>query len=314
MPLDDAPRQLILAAATGYTWAQIEPFVRSLRATGYRGDIVMLVGLLEAADRQALIQAGVQLWRVHPLPNKMPPERKNLIFNWRLRGLYRACRAVCDGLPLPMRWRRRIKARLGRGVHHIACSRYYYYYAYLDAHAKSYDEVMLTDVRDVIFQANPFSVPLQSPQRFFIEHRSLTVGGQINNAMWVAGAYGEAALARIAAQPVSCSGISYGTTAGILDYLAAMTDELTAHTHEIAGSDGYDQGVHNFLIWSGRFPRAQLAENSHGPVLTLQAVPAGEIRADATGRLLNDEGAVVPVLHQYDRHPGHCARLRAMLG
>lgn len=303
------PRRLILAAATGYTWPQIEPFVRSLRATGFDGDLVMLVSRLAPADETAMRAAGIILKRVRSLPHRVPYRRSNRLFNRRLRGLFRAVPALCDRLPLPSVRRRLFKAWLGHFVHHIACSRYFYYYSWLHARAASYDEVMLTDVRDVIFQDDPFSVPLTAPQRFFIEHRSMTIGGQINNSQWVGHAYGDAVLARLATRPVSCSGISYGTTAGMLDYLGAMTDELVALTHPIGGADGFDQGVHNYLIWGNRFPLAELCENTAGPVLTLQAVPPGEIVTDASGRLLDARGEVIPVLHQYDRHPDHRDRL-----
>ena len=171
---------------------------------------------------------------------------------------------------------------------------------------------MLSDVRDVLFQGEPFKGMTDAPQRFFLKYHTVTIGTQPGNANWVRNAYGESALARIAAYRVSCSGVTFGTTAGMLAFLRAVTGELTRVTPQIAGLDGYDQGVHNYLIWTGAFPAAELLENSRGPVLTMHGAPLEEFRRDDRGRLLDERGEIIPVLHQYDRHPalqkGLCAQ------
>lgn len=296
-------RHLILCAGTGYTWPQVEPFVRSLRATGSTANVRMLVGHLAPDHAAHLAAAGVQTQRVQPLLGALPPAWRRKLYSHRLRWLHRAYPKACDTLPAPRAARSRAAAWCGRLFHHIACARYFYYLAFLQAHAADYDRVMLTDVRDVWFQRDPFDWTSPAPLQFFLEHRAVTIGHHAGNALWVRQACGEAALERIAQERVSCSGITFGTTAGMLDYLAAMTDALTRATPRIAGHDGYDQGVHNHLVWSGAFPQAELLENGRGPVLTLHGVPEPELTADAHGELVDDAGRVVPVLHQYDRHP-----------
>lgn len=308
-----AARQLILAAATGYRWEQLQPFVESLHRTGFSGTVVMLVGTLAADDAQRLTAGGVRTLRVQPLLGALPPAWRRKLYSHRLRWLHRTYPGACNALPATAAGRRSAAAWVGRLFHHIACSRYFYYLSFLQTHATEYDRVMLTDVRDVLFQGDPFGWRSPAQLQFFLEHREVTIGTQPGNALWVRNAYSETELARIAHQRVSCSGITFGTTAGMLDYLAAMTDELTRATPRIAGFDGYDQGVHNHLVWSGAFPAAELLENGRGPVLTMHGVPESEFRQNAHGELIDNQGNVVPVLHQYDRHPALRVALLARL-
>lgn len=306
-------RQIILASATGYSWAAIEPFVNSLRTSGYAGDLLMLVDDARGSTAARLRREGIFVLPVTARIRRTSTNAARLLFNRRWRSVYAAAWRFCDALPVAVATRRDLKIALGHRLHHIACSRYFHYYQWLRRHGGGYAEAMLTDVRDVIFQRDPFSYPLRSPLRFSLEHPSVTIGGQINNAQWIGHSYGPEALARVAHHRVSCSGTTYGTIDGLLDYTAAMTDDLLSLTHAIRGADGFDQGVHNYLLWTGRFPDAEICENGAGPVLTMQAVPPAELRTDANGRILDAEGRVAPVLHQYDRHPVHRDRLVRLL-
>ena len=164
-----------------------------------------------------------------------------------------------------------------------------------------------------MFQSDPFGAPAAAPLEFFLEHRTAKISADYGNSVWIRNTSGEDAFARIADCRISCSGVTFGTTAGMLAYLARMTDHLAAATDRIAGFDGHDQGVHNWLVWSAAFPAAALRENGHGPVLTMHGAPAEEFRFDAAGHLVNDNGSIIPVLHQYDRHPGLCDRLLSRL-
>jgi len=306
-------RHLILASATGYSWSQISPFVDSLRRSGFAGNVLMLIGPQPADVPEHLRAAGIQMWPVHPWLSRLPTWWRRKFYSRRFGLIHRGYPWLCDRLPLPAATRRLIKAWLARPFHHIACSRYFFYLSFLTAHARDYDRVMLSDVRDVLFQEDPFSHFNAAPLQFFLEHRTVFIGQHSGNANWVRGACSEAALAAIADHRVSCSGITLGSTAGILRYLAAMTDQLALATPRISGFDGYDQGVHNHLIWTGAFPDAELFENNRGPVLSMHGMPSDEIHCNDRGQVVGDDGHVIPVLHQYDRHPALRDRLLAAL-
>jgi hypothetical protein len=48
-------------------------------------------------------------------------------------------------------------------------------------------------------------------------------------------------------------------------------------------------------------------------VLTMHGVPTEEFHVAPSGRLVDDQARVVPVLHQYDRHPSLRAQLQTVL-
>jgi len=63
-----------------------------------------------------------------------------------------------------------------------------------------------------------------------------------------------------------------------------------------------DQGIHNYLVHQQPFPGITIHDNRTGPVLTIGAARLETIRFNAEGWVVDDTGAVAPVLHQYDRH------------
>jgi hypothetical protein len=72
----------------------------------------------------------------------------------------------------------------------------------------------------------------------------------------------------------------------------------------------YDQGVHNGLIQAGRLPFAELIPNEYGRVLTLGKVKEPNLTTD--GVLMNADGTIPAVIHQWDRHSSLVSRLRAL--
>ena len=185
--------------------------------------------------------------------------------------------------------------------------RYFLYRDFLTDAGRTYDRILLTDVRDVLFQHDPFDFPWSDGLNATLEDRHVTVGSCPFNAHWVREHLGRDALAAIRDKPVSCSGTTVADHASMLDYLGKMTGLLDPPTtgERMAG---YDQGAHNLLVHTGRLGHVTLHDNS-GPVLTL-AQTRGEPRADAKGRVLNEAGVPAHMVHQYDRKPALFRRIR----
>jgi len=310
-----ASDHLVLGAATSYELAEVMPFVRSLRRTGYAGHVALLVDVLRPESRQALQAMGVELITVTE--------------QWRARSRWQGLRRSAARLQLLASWcgtsrawgepdptQRRL--RRNRSVvpfHHISSGRYFYYYDYLVRQPVRFDRVMLTDVRDVLFQEDPFAFKPPQPLLFFLEGRGQPIGTEPYNRKWVRQLYGRRVLRSLADQRIVCSGVTIGQGHAILRYLELMCDELAPLTSRMCGRVGRDQGVHNYLIWRNRFPEAALLENGRGPVLTMDIVAFERLRGAPDGALLNDDGSRVAVVHQYDRHTG-CAEqlLRQLAG
>jgi hypothetical protein len=308
--------RLVLGAATSYELPEIMPFVRSLRRTGYGGHIALLVDALRAESRQALHGMGVELVAVAE-PWHTLSRRRQLLRRAAAR-LRLPAFLVATSLGGAVRDPVRRRLRRNRSVvsfHHISSGRYFHYYDYLIQQPARFERVMLTDVRDVLFQGDPFAFGLPQPLLFFLEGSAHSVGTERYNRKWVLQLYGRRVLRSLADQRIVCSGITIGQGGAILRYLELMCDELARLTSRMCGRVGRDQGVHNYLIGRNRFPDAALLENGRGPVLTMGIAACERVKGAPNGALLNDDGSKVAVVHQYDRHEG-CAEqlLRQLAG
>jgi hypothetical protein len=233
------------------------------------------------------------------LPSKLARQRFNRV---RLGWLHSLLPRFLLRLPVSTTLRMRLLCRVMTPFHHPACSRYFRHYLHLQRYSSCYDKVLLSDVRDVLFQADPFVSPAASRGTVFLEHDA-THGCEHSNDLWVSVGYGEEGLSRLRGRRVSCSGTTLGPTAAMLVYLERMVCELALRARRFCGCDGVDQGVHNWLYWTGNLPGFEGCENFRGPVLTMSGLPRDRIRFDAQGYIVGPDEQVVPVLHQYDRFP-----------
>ncbi|WP_461208356.1 hypothetical protein [Desulfocurvus sp. DL9XJH121] len=186
----------------------------------------------------------------------------------------------------------------------------YRYFLYLDFLRREppCTRILLTDVRDVVFQGDPFAYAWSEAVNATLEDRRMTVGACPHNARWIAEHLGPAALAEVADRPISCSGTVLAGHRAMLDYLQRLTALLTPFDPGREAMAGYDQGVHNHLLHTGRLAGARVTDNA-GPILTL-GYRRGEPDVDGQGRVLNDAGAVPLLVHQYDRKPALHGMLR----
>lgn len=170
-----------------------------------------------------------------------------------------------------------------------------------------FGRVLLTDVRDVVFQSDPMAHAWPHGFCAMLEDPSATVGSCPHTSRWVRGHLGEAALADLAAFPLSCSGVSLAPAPLMLAYLERLCDRLLPFTPG-PNMAGYDQGVHNLVLRRDPPGPVHFLGND-GPVLTLGSKP-GDPGLSADGRVLNDAGVPAVMVHQYDRKPALFARIR----
>src|SRR5262249_30602553 len=106
-----------------------------------------------------------------------------------------------------------------RSVH---ARRYAIYLDYLRTQASRYDQVMMSDVRDVVFQRNPFDGIVSPKCHFYLEGAVRIIRDDPTNWRWVRGCFSAADAERLAGRRISCSGITIGGTAAIIAYLERM--------------------------------------------------------------------------------------------
>ena len=169
--------------------------------------------------------------------------------------------------------------------------RYFLYQKFLRTVANKYDRVMITDVRDVLFQRDPFDFDMSSLNVFL---EDVTIGRCPYNSKWIGLRFGFIELIHLYNCTVSCSGVTIGRTQEMLEYLELMIRFLNPTLNVL----GYDQGVHNFLLHN-HYIEPKAFNNRSGPVLTMGY--AKKIRVSTEGLVLNEDGLTVNIIHQYDR-------------
>jgi hypothetical protein len=287
---------LILATAEGYGWADVRPFVDSLRETDFEGDVCFFASRMDAAALRRIAEAGIEVVR----PRRVALDRRLRLGSHeriasRLRWPPGTRRVLGAGAALS-RDRSPTRARLLGQLSSPEIARYAWYLERLSRTQASYRRVMLTDVRDVVFLGDPFSVVGGAESvRFFLESENVTIADSAYNRSWLLTAYGEAMLEKLGDRPISCSGVTVGSVDGVLAYLTVMVDELARLPRHIRG---IDQGVHNVVVHEGLVPGARLVPNLEGAVLTV-----GKMSAAYAAQALAVRHGSVKVVHQYDRHP-----------
>lgn len=177
----------------------------------------------------------------------------------------------------------------------IHALRYFLYDEYLKNKQTAYDKIMLSDLRDVYFQRDPFDFDMQRGLCVFLEN--ITIGCCPYNSSWISVLFNRDTAESMRDCQVSCSGITIGSTACILDYLSIMRKYLLPPRQIV----GYDQGVHNYILYKGLLKDTHLYINDFGPVLTMGYLKSWNKTED--GLIADYKGNPVNVLHQYDRHP-----------
>eukprot|EP00977_Amphora_coffeiformis_P020481 scaffold8300_cov171-Amphora_coffeaeformis.AAC.6 len=318
----------ILLFASEYQLDTYVLFVESLRKTGYAGDVVMAIHPND--------------WKKHPIqeylksyaepaqgePHLVIFATKPDCFNMErhhvdsskggsrtcqfheLYGTKDAVSGVITPVPDP---------RPDRTVANIR----YEIYWLMAINYNPHSWLMLVDARDTVFQDNPFgNVPRSDPTDkggllyFFGENRDATrIGLSKQNNKWIRTAYGDVIGDALADKPTICSGATLGEQVALETYLRAMVVEADETGTVLMGSD---QGFHNRLYYSSKltntptiksitvFDQGKGIVNNMGALRTKPLAEWGNgniVKQDGVDfQVLNWDGSVSPVVHQFDRH------------
>lgn len=308
----NSQKNLVLGFVKTYQFEQIKPFVASLKNTGYQGDICFVYCDLSQRTIDLLQEQGVQMYPFKELylnlpfyigqGGKLKKNKKiypylllniypvNRLYTWLLRGVSN----------LSKENEYLIKSLVAQYFLNVpSCNRYAIYYLYLSKYGHKYANVMLSDVRDVVFQGDPFDFDFEDGSlNCFLEEGEKTIGESEGNAQWIREGFGEDALGKIADKSISCSGTTIGSIDSIMAYIKAMIDSFVQLKYH---SWGIDQGVHNYIIYQGLVKNVKFYKNFSGPILTMHYTNEEKLQFDSNGYLKNEDGSPINVLHQYDR-------------
>jgi len=298
---------VVMGSAAGLRPDQVRPLLASLRNCGYSGDVALFVsGRLHRRMRRDPLAAGVRLLRTRSL---LPLSFRRVYGNRAVWALWRPVQAVAWTMmkiagraPLPSRARLRLEVAIARAVCTPMDARFFHCLRFLEHHP--YERVLLTDVRDVLFQRDPFADIPPGGLAVSIETRRYTIASEPHNRAWLEDAFGPELVAQIGTSPVSCVGVTCGDAGGMSNYLRLMTREMRRLPAKVARRGGADTAIHNALLWTNQLGDVQPLETLASPVATLNGIPEDDIRVSARGTLLNADGSEPSVVHQYDRVPG----------
>ncbi len=289
-------------AVMGAIWRMqaehVRPFADTLRRTGFAGRTVLFVAHTDpatVAELQALADEVVVVER---------PTTAGLRVAVRLLRAFKTTRGLRRHFPqvfaavvrlAPSSRRRQWWESLEFELQGLQSLRYSVYRDYLERHGDELDGAMIADIRDVVFQADPFVDGTQG-LRVFLEKPGNELFRPGFNRTWGHDLY-FAEWDSIASSRVSCSGVTLGDAASMTRYVATMATEIASVTIPMGP---HDQAAHNWLLYNGRLDPVTMIENGTGEVFTvdLHRCPA----LDDHGRVINADGSVPAVVHQYDRH------------
>jgi len=255
--IDKDRRRLIVGAASRYRPDQMRPFIESLRATGYAGDVVILVNFWNWQLQSYLRRFGVRPYRM-----------------WTTRR-----------------------------IHGPAATHRYEFYARIAGESRHrYDEMMVTDTRDVLFQRHPFADLTSSACHYYIEHPTRRIGEEPTNLRWAKLFLPADQAAAVSRHRVSCCGIVIGGMTAMDAYLTRMAADLEAVPLRNRRLGGADTTLHQRLVFlDGGVPGAVMENNVH--VATMGLEPEATYRVGDDGVVRTVDGHVPAILHQYDRVP-----------
>jgi len=255
----------------GYTFEMIKPYIVTLQKSGFKGDLCLFVSRMPKESYKTMQKYGVKLI---PFVDHYPYVPKGFLSE---------------------------ELDLKDSFDQISVKylRYLMYYLFLLKNGENYSKVMLSDVKDIIFQRDPFDFDLNGGLYCFLEDNHSTLKTSPFNSGRIRRHFGDQVLKQIGDHYPSCAGTIFGGVSEVLDYLKNMI-ELIKTIDPIGGGD---QGLHNYLIYSGRLKNLKLIDNKKGPVFTVGSEIKKKIHFNKKGLVINDLGEVVNTIHQYDRHP-----------
>ena len=158
-----------------------------------------------------------------------------------------------------------------------------------------YNMVFTADVRDTIFQKDVFQF-YDSSKSFlgvFFEDGDMRVKA---NRIWVLKFCNESEFNEIINETVICSGTLIGTVDKFLEFSQELWYTVKNKKRVV------DQGAANYLIhFKKRFNDCLIKGDNHGFVMTIGLTNKNKVILDKDDNILNFEGKIAAVVHQYDR-------------
>ena len=275
----------IITAATGYSEADLQPFLCSVDRACPDSKVFLIaykrhLGRLERLRRRfTFVQPVLVPYKFHT---------GGSAYRWLARHFIDQDYVRCGSF-----WR-----TLGRYSLDIMLERFFLALEIVQAHRNALTYVLLADSRDVIFQRNPFE---QIGSRLVSGLEEKIIGDCPRNSDWIIQVYGTDVHSRLSKRTVVCAGVTLGPVKKVEQYLMSMCGEIWRCLPKVAAIEQYDQAIHNFLIYNGQV-NLELTDNRSGMIATLHYESSSNIQIDPATGVAKVQGKAPAIIHQYDRH------------
>ena len=178
---------------------------------------------------------------------------------------------------------------------HIINFRWKLYKDFLKENKDKYNMVFTVDVRDAIFQKDIFQY-FDSSKPFlgvFLEDGLMSSKA---NRIWVQQFCNESEYKTIENETVICAGAVIGTADKFLEFAQVVWDTIKVKKKVI------DQGGVNYLLRIKKlFNDCLIIKDNHDCVMTIGMTNRKNVFLDKDDNILNMDGQIAAVVHQYDR-------------
>ncbi|WP_245134116.1 lipooligosaccharide outer core biosynthesis glycosyltransferase GtrOC6 [Acinetobacter nosocomialis] len=293
-------KNIIIGSATGYQADLISSFVRSLEKSDFDGVLVLIIyqeQLAEFVTAFSHIKKFKIDFKISTIGKFKSKSKYSGIYKFKF--FKNILKRIISLTVNEENSASKIKALKITGYPHV--SRFFEYKEIVESHPDA-SHVLLSDVRDVFFQSNPFK-NLGKGLLVGMENPAFTIGTEQYNQKWILDAYGENFYNLAKDEQVSCSGVTIGDYESINVYINKMIEEFCKQPYQKMSERIYDQAMHNKLLITNELANAIRCQPFESIIVTLGLYPIDQIAVNDQGFIINRKQEIIPIVHQHDRHP-----------
>ena len=182
---------------------------------------------------------------------------------------------------------------------HFMSKRFFVLNDFISNH--QYSNYLFTDIRDVLFQSDPFKNILFNEIHSGIE--PVKSGADELNKKWIEFTLTDDQAESIYDKEIVCAGVILGSAWAFKWYIREFI-ELTYNSLDTTINKlGADQAIHSYLFHSGlETVKKVLHDNQSGDIVTLHHEDVSQYRW-VDDVMSHHNGDQITIIHQYDRHP-----------
>lgn len=186
----------------------------------------------------------------------------------------------------------------------INATRRLYYYIWLQE--QDYDQILMADIFDVVFQSDPFEVyqnpfyvhAFNSDNVSIISEEARKIGECPINSGWIQAHYGTDIFKKLCGKPILCAGLIFGNKEQTLNINKLFIDEVKS-MYGRPGFGNLDQAHIEYLFHTKDFPKL-IVDYLNDDFMHIGHTKNEDIKFD-NGRILIED-RYPSIVHQYNRH------------